>query len=313
MMLSSLHFLQSRAFHSQAIQHPIKTVFSRTQFVARVNKQRHFLSSPSTLLFSTQSHDGIPSNQQLVQKRLEVARAKKDARQKSIEETTRRHLHIKKVVQASEKQESSEFQVPALYAVKISVCEDLRNELRLSGRERRGRVFIEIGSPATTTLKALKQEIHAFFRALKKSTFVLSACLPEVLEDGSIVPPENMETATTWKIEGDEDVAKTFSMADKMFTSTEGLKRPSIVLHLTKDPNAPPPPPQPAYLESMADPSKSSSMSMISFYSFPPAGIEDPEEFALRLRQAWKPFEALGRVYVASEGVNAQMSVPTNV
>jgi hypothetical protein len=38
----------------------------------------------------------------------------------------------------------------------------------------------------------------------------------------------------------------------------------------------------------MADPDKSKTMSMISFYSFPPSGIDDPEEFALSLRKKWK-------------------------
>ena len=59
---------------------------------------------------------------------------------------------------------------------------------------------------------------------------------------------------------------------------------------------------------------ESKSMTMLLFYSFPPnGGIEDPEDFALILRKKWKPFGALGRVYVAKEGVNPQMSVPTNV
>ena len=52
---------------------------------------------------------------------------------------------------------------------------------------------------------------------------------------------------------------------------------------------------------------------MISFYAFPPSGIDDPEDFAFDLKKKWKPFQALGRVYVAQEGINAQMSVPTNV
>jgi predicted sulfurtransferase len=34
---------------------------------------------------------------------------------------------------------------------------------------------------------------------------------------------------------------------------------------------------------------------------------------AKRLRALWEPFGALGRVYVASEGINAQMAVPCNV
>ena len=192
----------------------------------------------------------------------------------------------------------------------------MRNELRLSGRERRGRVFIETGSSATRSLKALKYDIHAFFRALRKSTFLLSASLPEVLPDGSIKIPSSddmLENNATWTIEEDEDVVKTFARADDYFAQSTSLKRPSVIIHLTRDPNAPPPPPPPAYLENMEDPLNSPTMTMLSFYSFPPSGIEDPEEFAKELRRKWKPFEALGRVYVANEGVNAQMSVPTNV
>lgn len=34
---------------------------------------------------------------------------------------------------------------------------------------------------------------------------------------------------------------------------------------------------------------------------------------ALLLHKLFTPFEALGRIYIASEGVNAQMAVPTNV
>ncbi|OEU22842.1 hypothetical protein FRACYDRAFT_159704, partial [Fragilariopsis cylindrus CCMP1102] len=54
-------------------------------------------------------------------------------------------------------------------------------------------------------------------------------------------------------------------------------------------------------------------MTMLSFYAFPPSTVSDVEKFAFNLRKIWKPFQALGRVYVATEGVNAQMSVPTSV
>lgn len=297
----------SQAFQVRSSEPPqMKSVFSKARILAKCHRQstiRGHFATTSKMFLSTPN---IPSNQQLVQNRLQVAREKKEARENSIKERHRRHLQIKKVVQSKD-------DVPPLYQLKVTTCEELRNELRLSGRERRGRVFVEVGSPATKNLKSLKYDIHAFFRALKKSSFVLSACFPEIAADGSIVPPEDMDTATRWKIETDEDVAKTFAMTDDFFGSQSTLKRPSIVLHLAKDPNAPPPPPPPAYLESMADPAESPTISMVSFYSFPPLGIHDPEEFAQNLRKKWKPFEALGRIYVASEGVNAQMSVPTNV
>lgn len=46
----------------------------------------------------------------------------------------------------------------------------------------------------------------------------------------------------------------------------------------------------------------------ISFYQY--AKIEDPQSFRDQLFQMWSNFEVVGRTYVASEGINAQMSVP---
>jgi hypothetical protein len=141
-----------------------------------------------------------------------------------------------------------------------------------------------------------------------------------VVEDGSVlspsdVSPECAASAELWPIESDEDVMKTFEAADQFFENNPNLKRPSILVHVSKDPNAPPPPPPPAYLKDMPDPTQSESMTMLSFYAFPPEGIVDPEEFATRLKKTyWKPFgNVVGRIYVATEGVNAQMAVPTNV
>lgn len=46
----------------------------------------------------------------------------------------------------------------------------------------------------------------------------------------------------------------------------------------------------------------------LSFYAY--AKIEDPKKFRNDLFLAWNPLDALGRIYVAHEGINAQMSVP---
>jgi UPF0176 protein len=46
----------------------------------------------------------------------------------------------------------------------------------------------------------------------------------------------------------------------------------------------------------------------VSFYRY--IKIEDPAAFRLRLLEAWKSMGCLGRIYVASEGINAQMNVP---
>ena len=46
----------------------------------------------------------------------------------------------------------------------------------------------------------------------------------------------------------------------------------------------------------------------LSFYAY--AKIENPQQFRNELFLAWNPLDALGRTYVAKEGINAQMSVP---
>jgi len=46
----------------------------------------------------------------------------------------------------------------------------------------------------------------------------------------------------------------------------------------------------------------------LSFYAY--AKIEDPKLFRDELFTAWNPLDALGRIYVAQEGINAQMSLP---
>ena len=47
----------------------------------------------------------------------------------------------------------------------------------------------------------------------------------------------------------------------------------------------------------------------LSFYRY--VKINNPEAFRLELLAAWTTFGCLGRIYVAAEGINAQMNVPT--
>jgi UPF0176 protein len=48
----------------------------------------------------------------------------------------------------------------------------------------------------------------------------------------------------------------------------------------------------------------------LSFYAY--AKIEDPQLFRDNLFIAWNALDALGRIYVANEGINAQMSIPAD-
>lgn len=330
------------SFQFSSVHHNNRMMSSRRKIVStfQVNYFKNALrsnisqaagGSSWSLLNSSSTNN---SNEYLVQARLAVQAAKKQSRKDALEQDRLRNLRIKRMLQSStesNQEENYPYSQLDMYAIRVSVDKELRQELKMNGREKRGRVFVEVGSEASQSLKGLKFELHSFFRCLKKSTFLLSAGLPTVLEDGSIFSPgderENDTTDTDpyakfWPIEMDEDVTKTFDKALEFFKEhNEGLpqdalnklKRPSILIHVSKNPNAPPPPPVPEYLSNMANPKETESMTMLSFYSFPKGGIDDPEEFSLLLRKLWKPFDVLGRVYVAKEGVNAQMSVPTNV
>ena len=261
------------------------------------------------------ANNKIPTNKELVEKRLRIQREKQEARRRSNQRVTDRNFKVKELLQ-NQKKDDTNFSNLQLYQVKVTVDEDLRKELKLSGREKRGRVFLEKDSEGVQSLQSLKNEMHAFFRALRKDTFVLKAGYPEVDSDGAIISSASEETIHKdfWNVESDEDVVKTFKAADNFFEQNESrLKRPSIVIHVQRNPNGPRKPSPPIYLKDMLDPKATTHMTMLSFYSFPPSGIEDPDKFAAMIRKAWKPFNALGRVYVAHEGVNAQMSLPTNV
>jgi predicted sulfurtransferase len=284
---------------------------SSSRLVGRYSATRLFDSLDSN------AQSRLPTNQELVERRLETQRAKKESRERTLQERFDRNIRLKRLLhtQTTDNNDfAEEFQVPPLYAIKVWVDQDLRKDLKLSGREKRGRVFIESASDGVQSIKGLKSEMHAFFAALKKNSYLLAASLPNVAPDGTLLSPdESNVTQSSWPIETSEDVVKTFQAADQFFATFDSLKRPSIQILVLKDPNAPPPPPPPTYLENMPNPKASETMTMLSFYAFPPAGIEDPDAFAYDLSKRWKPFQALGRVYVAQEGVNAQMSVPTNI
>ena len=67
----------------------------------------------------------------------------------------------------------------------------------------------------------------------------------------------------------------------------------------------------PEYLRDMPNPDLTPSFTLVSFYRF--KAVPQPDATVARMRELWQPFKVYGRVYVAEEGVNAQMAVPTNV
>ena len=155
-------------------------VFHRRHLLLR---SRQAIISSSSSFVSQRRMSPIPSNQELVQRRLDVAKANKEARLRSAQETHQRNLRLKRMLHteaASGNNNNNEttYDTPTLYAVKVSVAEDLRQELKLTGREKRGRVFIETHADGCRSIKGLRYELHAFFRCLRKGTYILEASLP---------------------------------------------------------------------------------------------------------------------------------------
>jgi hypothetical protein len=274
------------------------------------------------------SKDDSNDIESLAQIRLAVKENEEPTRKEMQKLQKERNMELKHLLEMDGKSDN-----PTLYEVRVFIDKQLRDETQMK-MEKRGRVFVEIGNEACRTLNGLENEIRAYFRALKKRPLLLSADLPHVLDDGSIFCPgdEKGQAAAEgrdpyskfWSVQNDEDVIQTFQKSSDFFashnsqieTGSKGnlqLKRPSILIHVMNNSAGTNSISSPVYLEGMPNPKETTAMTMLSFYSFPPGGIPDPDDFVLFLKEAWEPFDALGRVYIANEGINAQMSIPSNV
>jgi hypothetical protein len=156
-----------------------------------------------------------------------------------------------------------------MFAVKVAACETLREELRMIGRERRGRMFVERpanfgdcnhdldcdhGSGSNllgdnwdgdvegdsndrytcSLVSGLRRKLHEFFRRLKRSTYLLSASLPAFDNDRNILWGDEDEVALswggrTWRLKTDDDVWCAFARTEEFF-----LERCRLACHLCR-------------------------------------------------------------------------------
>ena len=107
----------------------------------------------------------------------------------------------------------------------------------------------------------------------------------------------------------------------RQFTSDEELQTAIIYAHNNKSnihifidtlPSKFPPATK-EYLYNMADPAETETYTLVSFYNFIPVPEPEIEKTVSDLRELWSPFRVVGRVYIATEGINAQMAIPTNI
>lgn len=174
----------------------------------------------------------------------------------------------------------------------LNVSPAFRQALKLPNKKKSSRVFIDASS--RLCLNEVRQSI-AEKLCIPEEVLALSPMISEAVETENINAANILETnndlSAAWEACGNN------TLRLNVFPSPSAdLSR----LHRGKQ--------RGTGQAAGPDLSLTVAMQMLSFYSFVP--VKDPDELAQRLRSAWAPLGALGRIYVGTEGINAQMSVP---
>ncbi|KAL3794962.1 hypothetical protein ACHAW5_000426 [Stephanodiscus triporus] len=147
----------------------------------------------------------------------------------------------------------------------VAACRALHEELKMTGREKRGRMFVEPMGVKETSATSTRGGGGD------------DACTSDDDDyDG--------RDGDAWKLESNSNVRRAFVRAEEFFLGV-------VVSRL----------PMPA---TMAGDGVASSTLTTTTMRRPTLVV---------LRRVWRPFRALGHVYVATEGINAQMAVPMNL
>jgi len=179
-------------------------------------------------------------------------------------------------------------------AVNIYVDEGIRHHLGMKNGKRKARVYLpKDKSKYPSSQKNMRDLVEKRLDSLLDQPYVLRYKLDDVSLNGA---------SGARRFHSDNDVLT-------LFRGLDSTRSHALNLYIDSSPQFPPR--HESYLQDMTDPADSEYFTMLSFYRF--GTIENPDEFAELLELLWKPFKAFGRVYVATEGVNAQCAIPTNV
>lgn len=189
----------------------------------------------------------------------------------------------------------------SVQTVKVFAAADLRGALRARSAKRRAKVFVD--TDRRSDVEQLRNEVAGALH-LGRAPFRLLSMAPQ-LEDRIVGGDE----AALLEADG-EEVASAEDL-EQVWDTALSRGNKAISLLVSADASALPTKEVPAWLRDMPDPMSAPHWSVLSFFAF--ESIEEPEEMCAALRRLWRPFGARGRVYVAPEGVNAQMCVPSSV
>ncbi len=208
--------------------------------------------------------------------------------------------------------------------VRVLVDVDLRRTLRLTRREKKARLFLP--NEAKGSLQVFLDHVYQAFPVegmphnmvikIRRGGDSTTAASPQPVDEEeaegasaatATTTTNNVDDDNTYiTLQSDDDLVRAFATAEKegqlvqLYIKTDKTAAAAMV---------------PEYLKGMPDPRDSPTMQIVSFYRF----FAEPKDevgldlLAKKLRAVWEPFGALGRIYVASEGINAQMAVPATV
>lgn len=171
--------------------------------------------------------------------------------------------------------------------INVYIDKDIRTHMKMKNSDRKARAYL--GNSSEISVNSLRRLVEKKFPVLKDQPYLVRYCLPT----RPITLPKPLLSAD-----------------DVTVITTKIEEAGSLQLYIEGCPGVFPPPSAP-YMINMADPAVSEGFTMLSFYKF--FNVDDPEAFSLELFELWKPFKAMGRVYVSKEGINAQCAVPNNV
>ena len=201
-----------------------------------------------------------------------------------------------------------------LRPIVVSFSPAMREQLRLAKRYKHTRIFVETHEVQSLAAlqQALLREIPHPLAQLPADAFSL-AVRPPAADDADEAPEADWDTLTT--LSTDAELQAAYARAQDARASGVGKLRVCVAdtpafqsflderrgYALDADGGLP----------GGLSPADASHWVMTSFYTLRP--VASVEDLCKRLVSAWLPLGVLGRVYVAEEGVNAQVSVPDNM
>lgn len=172
--------------------------------------------------------------------------------------------------------------------VNTYIDKELLHALDLKNHLRKSRLLVSTKTKESWTITKLRELIETKYPQLENKPYKLR-----------YRPHPEADINTELKsFTNDDEVVQVFS---DFFN-----KGQSVQLYLQVNPGI-----FPENVSISADPLETDAYTLVSFYAF--ADIADPQELSYQFRATWEPFRAVGRIYVAKEGINAQMAVPSNV